>query len=78
MEIEMYKYYEAEVNVKNKETLKPDANIADGQKVKVTIGWLIEEGAFKGQFAFLQHHGYWIPQEDLRIVREISYEEYKL
>lgn len=69
--------YEAEVKVKNKATLKPDANLKDGDIIKVCWGWLMDkDDSFPGQVAFLQPRGYWIPEEDLILIKEIPFKEF--
>lgn len=78
MKPEQFCFYEAEVNVKNKATLRPDANLIDGDIIKVNAAWIMEDSdPFSGQFAFIRERGYWIPEEDLILLREISFEEYQ-
>lgn len=77
MTAEQWHFYEAEVKVKNRATLRPDANLNDGDIVKVQYGWLMDDTEmFPGQIAFLPHRGYWIPEEDLIILKEIPLSEY--
>jgi hypothetical protein len=81
MKAERYKFYEAEVRVKNKETLKHDANLNDGDIIIVQAGWLIDEedgGPYVGQHAMLRDRGLWIPEEDLMLIREATLDEYYL
>lgn len=72
-----YTCYEAEVKIKDKSTLRPDANLKDGDIVKVQYGWIIEEQYdFAGQIAFLRKNDLWIPEQDLILLREITPDEY--
>lgn len=77
MKAEQWRCYEAEVKVKNRASLRPDADLNDGDIIKVQYGWLMDNtDSFPGQIAFLRDRGLWIPEEDLIIIKEISMSEY--
>lgn len=84
MKIEQHKYYEGIVQVKNKSTLKPDVKgLEDGRTIKVQASWVVEDGLFKGQWALTpsrldpDFNYAWIPEEDVIIKKEISFQEYE-
>lgn len=75
--IEPYKFYEAEVRVKDKSTLKTtEVPHKDGDIIRVGAGWILDTGNYAGQWAMIPRFGLWYPQEDLILIREITLKEY--
>jgi len=69
VQVQQFRYYQAEIRVKDRSTLK--INLKDGELIKVHPVDIID-----GQWAFTSYLDYWIPEEDLIIKREISFEEF--
>jgi len=71
-------YIEAIFKPKKTEILKSKYDKFINTKIQLGYGWMIEDGIYKGQTAFIPAtkglHG-WIPSEDLEEVRILSKEE---
>lgn len=77
MKPEQYKFYEAEVQVKDKSTLKTtDVQYKDGDIIKVQAGWILDTGNYEGQWTLIPRYGLWYPEEDLILIKEITHKEY--
>jgi hypothetical protein len=78
MEIEQYKCYNAKIEYKRTDDLRPEA-LPNGSNVIVKALWIADENEnYAGQWIMMPANGHhWLPQCDLIIKEEVPYDVYR-
>ena len=71
-------YYEATLKPENVETLDPEVEKLRGEKIILIKGWRAENGPYLGQQCYITGPYFgWIPECELKDMKQISYSEWK-